>query len=67
MCIIKQGFDLYLILNLENVVMTIKTSHYKHQSLEVYLMEYTDLITSLLGGGGVSLTNQIKSSSHRET
>lgn len=36
MCITKQGRDLHLILNLENIVMTIKTSHYKHQILGVY-------------------------------
>lgn len=58
MRVIKQGYDLHQILNLENAVMTIKTTHYKHQMLGEYL------ITSRVGGGGgVSLTNHIKLSS----
>lgn len=57
MRIIKQGYDLHLILNLENAAMTIKTSHYKHQILGECLIEYSYLITTRVGGGGgVSLT-----------
>lgn len=68
MCIIKQGYDLHLILNLENAAMTNKTSHYEHQILGECLIEYSYLITSRVGGGGgVSLTNHVKPSSTVET
>lgn len=55
-CIIKQGHDLHLILNLENVT-AVKASGYNQ--ISEYLIEWSNLITILGGGGGVSLANYI--------
>lgn len=38
---IKQGRDLHLILNVENVAMAVKTSRYRRQIWGEYLIEYT--------------------------